>query len=172
MTNVAPASTAEEWQALLDEKFPQGAMVSPVRANGDLSGNPVFRVPVLVVVAMRGEWPLIFAVDGDHDLQLHVASWVEIDRSGHFVARAKMAPVGGARKGTWELNSWLSPMLVEGLAPFREPQRQWILEVAKSAESETQLEVDADPSEEDMADSAEPTEDMALTLTNPFRNGD
>lgn len=162
------AKTAAEWQALLDEKFPQGAIVSPVLRDGSLSDTN-FLCPVLVVVAMRGEWPLIVGIGGDGlDVQLHTATWTEIDRHGHYVARTRMAPVTGARRGEYEISSWLSPALVEALAPFQEPQRAWLMSVAESAEEEVGLELDASPEDVDpeRAPSAEPAEDMSLTLTH------
>jgi hypothetical protein len=162
----APVKTAAEWQALLDERFPEGAIVTRVLKDGTLAANPVYRVPVLVVMAMRGEWPLIVGIDADgRDLQLHAASWEEIDRSGHFVARVKMAPVSGAVPGEYEINSWLSPNLVAALAQVRDAQREWLLQVAQSAEEETQLEV-SEPADEDSeaAPGAPVTEDMTLTM--------
>lgn len=158
--------TSADWQALLDERFPQGALVSRVLKDGTLSGDEIFRLPVLVVMAMRGEWPLIVGIDVDgRDLQLHAASWEEIDRKGHFVARVKMAPVGGARVGEYEISSWLSPALAAAFGEVREAQRDWLLQVAQSAEAEVPLEV-AEPAEEDpeAAPSAPVTEDMALTM--------
>lgn len=163
----APVTTSAEWQALLDERFPEGAVVSRVLKDGTLDGDMIFRVPVLVVMAMRGEWPLIVGIDADgRDLQLYAASWKEIDRSGHFVARVKMAPVAGARRGEYEISSWLSPGMVAAFAQVRDAQREWLLQVAESAEEETQLEV-AEPEEDEdseAAPSAPVTEDLALTM--------
>jgi hypothetical protein len=130
----SPAKTSTEWQALLDEHFPEGAMVSLVDSDGTLAAEPIFRVPVLVVMAMRGEWPLIVGISADgQDLQLHTASWEEIDRDGHYVARTKMAPEEGAREGVYEVSSWLSPALAAALGTVRETQREWLLQVAQSA---------------------------------------
>lgn len=163
----APVTTAAEWQALLDERFPQGALVTRVLKDGTLDGGDLFRVPVLVVMAMRGEWPLLVGIDADgRDLQLHTASWEEIDRDGHFVARTAMAPVRGARQGTYEVSSWLSPVLAAALSVVRDAQREWLLQVAQSAEQEVELEVETDPEDADpeAATSAPVTEDMALTM--------
>lgn len=161
-------TTAAEWQALLDEKFPQGAIVSPVLRDGTLSGEGVFLCPVLVVMAMRGEWPMLVGVGGDGlDVQLHPATWEEIDRDGHYVVRTRMAPVTAARRGEYEISSWLSDALVAALAPYREPQREWLVAAAESAQEEIQLELDtsAEDVDPERAPSAEPAEDMALTLT-------
>lgn len=161
-----PGRTAAEWQALLDEKFPQGALVSPVLKDGTLA-DVVARLPVLVVMAMRGDWPLLVGIDADgRDIQLHTASWEEIDRNGHYVARTQMAPVRGARRGTFEVSSWLSPALAAVLMEVRESQRDWLLQVSESAAREISLEVEADSEDDnpEAADSAPVTEDMALTM--------
>lgn len=163
-----PGKTAAEWQSLLDEKFPQGALVTPVLKDGTLSPD-VFRIPLLMVAAMRGEWPLIIGIDAaGRDLALHTASWEEIDRDGHFVARTKMAAVKEARPGEFELSSWLSPELAEAFAEVRDGQREWLSQVVESAAPEVALEPGVAPAEADseLAPSAEPTEDMALTLTH------
>lgn len=160
--------TGVEWQALLDEKFPQGAIVSPVLRDETLSGEGRFLCPLLFVIAMRGEWPLIVGIAAEgRDIQLHTASWAELDREGHYAARTQMAPVVGARRGEYEISSKLSPKLIEVLAPYRDPQREWLQAVVDSTEVDTSLELDTAPEDDPArAPSAQPSNTTVLTLTH------
>ncbi len=127
-------STSVEWQELLDKNFPEGALVSEVLPDGLLS-RMVYRVPVLVVMAMHGTEPLIVGIGSDgKDIQLRVSSWEEIDRDGHYIARAGVTAADGPGGSTYEVSSWLSPVLAAALAPVREAQRDWLMQVAESAD--------------------------------------
>lgn len=133
-----PASTSAEWQALLDERFPEGAAVSRVLPDGSLSGEGMYFCPVLVVMAMRDVWPLIVGIGLDgHDLQIHASSWEEIDRDGHYIARVHSRATDSVSAEHFEVSSWLSPAAVELMAKVRDAQREWLMQVSESAQAES-----------------------------------
>lgn len=133
----ATPKTAQEWQALLDERFPEGAAVSLVSPSGQLS-DVSYACPVLVVMAMHGEWPLIVGIAEDgRDVQLYPATWTDLDHDGHYAARVQQADVPQASPGVFEINSWLSEEQAAELATVRDAQREWLLQVADVAEPES-----------------------------------
>jgi hypothetical protein len=128
------SKTAAEWQELLDSSFPEGSFFSAVTADGL---SPRGMIPVLVVMAMDGDVPLVAGIRADGlDVQLRISSWEEIDRDGHFVARVKDSSGGDGRVAEFELSSWLTPAAVAEMATVRESQREWLSQVAQSAVAE------------------------------------
>lgn len=157
---------AAGWQSLLDTNFPHGAVVSAVMEDGSLSGQVQYACPVLVVVAMRGEWPMLVGLAGDGmDVQLLPATWSVLDKNGHYVVRARLVASTQSRSGEVEISSWLSEPQIAAMAPFREPQRDWLLQVANSAEEETSLELTPAADIPGQAPSAEVDDSVTLTLT-------
>lgn len=151
-------SSSQEWQALLDERFPSGAAVTRVLEGGSLDSRAVF-LPVLMVAGMRGGWPLLVGVaDNGLDMSLYIDSWQEVDRDGHYVARVSTAPIQNTQSGEFEISSWLTPFAEEQLLAVREEQREWLTQVIASAESEVELEP---------AEGAEADVELTLTRAKP-----
>ncbi|MFA7264890.1 MAG: hypothetical protein WC054_01020 [Candidatus Nanopelagicales bacterium] len=154
---------AAAWQVFLDESFPQGATFSQVMADGRLDPDGRFNFPVLVVMQMRGEWPVLMSFDGDQDVLMYINSWEEIDRDGHYVVRTQLLPLDSARSGLWELNSWFSEGLAEFLAPHREKLRRVLMDQAQFAGPAGELVV--------QSSSDIDTESMELAYVNPHVGG-
>lgn len=145
----SPAVTSAEWQELLDERFPEGALVSRVLPDGSLSGDVMYLCPVLVVMSMRDEWPMIVGIGTDgHDVQIHAVSWEEIDRSGHFVARVHSEASASDVRDHFEISSWLSPVAVASMTAVRESQRDWLIQVSESAQADLDPAAVASPDED------------------------
>lgn len=127
MTEDTDRLTAEDWQAYLDTKFPDGVQINVVTEDGGLDAD-AYNIPYLVVLMMQGELPVLrgFHLDTEMDLTFGVTDWEEIDRSGHFVARATTA-----EGRVLELSSWLAEPQAEAMRAIRPEHEQGLQEVAE-----------------------------------------
>jgi len=111
---------AQVWQELLDARFPQGVNINVVGEDGRLV-SPTRNVPVLVVMELAGQWPVLrgFPMQAPQglDYRLTPTSWQELDRST-FAVR-----VGQETGPDVVLSARISDVLAERMAPLREDQR-------------------------------------------------
>jgi hypothetical protein len=126
-----PVSSPQDWQDLLDEKFPQGAQVNYVEADGSLS-EQVYNVPYIVVLEMLETGPLLRGIQfgTDRDLSVPVTSWDEKDDAGHVLVR-----VGTVDGFTLEFSNWLSESAAFAMTAVRPEHTQALQEISSLFQS-------------------------------------
>ena len=124
---------AQAWQELLDTRFPQGVNINTVGSDDRLA-PPTLNLPVLVVMSLRGQWPVLrgFPLQAPQglDLRIVLTSWTELDRPTFAVrcGREGDRPV--------VLSARISAPLAEQMAPLRVEQREILTAQAEAVARE------------------------------------
>jgi hypothetical protein len=125
------AAVAQVWQELFDRQFPQGVNVKSVGSDGRLQ-PPNRNLPVVVVMELAGEWPVLrgFPIDAPQglDFWLTPTTWQVLDRP-IFAVRVSQ----GGDDPDMVLSARISESLAAEMAPLRDYQREMLMTQARSA---------------------------------------